>query len=214
MNKSTVKEKKRQGSAGGSQLLSDKLYEFTKPMLGWLGQRLDRRLVQTFFDLMIVILMHRHRNNGLLLSELGGELLGMHRAPAGTKRIAKMLHSQRWEWQVIEDWMWEQGDQKVEECMHPQDDTYVIWDESEIEKAESLKPERLCAVRSVKARRLKRIKKGYFNPPGGRPIFVPGFHWFQVVVTGSKGFPVWHIFTGGPPKGKQPAKCEQNKALF
>lgn len=202
MDKGIVKEKKRQGSAGGSQLLSDRLYEFTKPVLGWLGQRLDRRLVQTFFDLMVVILMHRHRNNGLLLSELGGELLGMDRAPAGTKRIAKLLHSKRWGWQVLEDWMWEQGDRKVEECMHPQDDTYVIWDESEIEKAESLKAQRLCAVRSVKARRLKRIKQGYFNPPGGRPIFVPGFHWFQVVVTGFKGVPCLAHFHWWTTKGE------------
>jgi hypothetical protein len=36
---------------------------------------------------------------------------------------------------------------------------------------------------------LKRIKPGYFNPPGGRPIFVPGFHWLQVLVLGMKGVP-------------------------
>jgi hypothetical protein len=35
--------------------------------------------------------------------------------------------------------------------------------------------------------RLKRIKPGYFNPPGGRPIFVPGFHWLQVLVCGLSG---------------------------
>ena len=63
----------------------------------------------------------------------------------------------------------------------------VIWDESVIEKPESLHLEGLCAVRSSKARRLKRIKPGYFNPPGGRPIFVPGYHWLQVLVTGMEG---------------------------
>ena len=167
--------------------------------------------MQTFLDLLIVIVMHRHRNQGLLLSELGGQLLGMDRAPAGTKRISKLLHSQRWGGQVIEAWMWEQGDQKVEECMHPQDDTYVIWDESEIEKAESLKPERLCAVRSVKARRLKRIKKGYFNPPGGRPIFVPGFHWFQVVVTGFKGVPCLAHFHWWTTRGEAASKVRDEE---
>jgi hypothetical protein len=160
---------------------------------------------------LMVIVMHRHRNHGLLLSELGGQLLGMDRAPAGTKRISKLLHSQRWGGQVIEAWMWEQGDQKVEECMHPQDDTYVIWDESEIEKAESLKPERLCAVRSVKARRLKRIKKGYFNPPGGRPIFVPGFHWFQVVVTGFKGVPCLAHFHWWTTRGEAASKVRDEE---
>jgi hypothetical protein len=38
--------------------------------------------------------------------------------------------------------------------------------------------------------RLKRIKPGYFNPPTGRPIFVPGFNWLQILVTGMRGAPV------------------------
>lgn len=44
------------------------------------------------------------------------------------------------------------------------------WDESVIEKPESLKAERLCAVRSSKACRLKRIKPGFYNLPTGRPV--------------------------------------------
>ena len=63
----------------------------------------------------------------------------------------------------------------------------MIWDESVLEKSESLKAERLCAVRSSKARRLKCIKPGFFNPPGGRPVCVPGFHWLKVLVIGHKG---------------------------
>jgi hypothetical protein len=127
----------------------------------------------------MVIIIQRHRNQGLLLSELGGQLMGMDRAPAGTKRIAKLIHSQKWLAELLEDWMWAQGDQKVEECMHTQDDTYVIWDESEIEKSESLKPEWLCAVRSVKARRLKRIKPGYFNPQGANQYLCQDFTGFR-----------------------------------
>jgi hypothetical protein len=180
MGKDNLGKRNKQGSGWASEYLSERLYEFAKSVLWQLSRSLDRRLVQTFFDLLMVILIQRHRNQGLLLSELGGQLLGMGRAPAGTKRIAQLMHSPKWLAQLLEDWMWAQGDQKVEDCLHPQDDIYAIWDESEIEKPESLKPERLCAVRSVKARRLKRIKPGYFNPPGGRPVFVPGFHWFQV----------------------------------
>jgi hypothetical protein len=189
MYKGTRKVKKQQGGRGISELLTRQVYEFTKPILQQLGQRLDRRLVQTLFDLLMVIVMHRDRHQGLLLSELGGQLMGENRGPAGTKRIANLLHSSGWEAQWLEQWMWEQGDRKVEACRDLQDDTFVIWDESEIEKPESLKADRLCAVRSTKARRLKRIKPGYYNPPGGRPVFVPGFHWFQVVVTGFKGAP-------------------------
>lgn len=189
MEEDSLKNGKRQGSARARKELTDRLYGYARPILERLSQQLDRRLVQTFLDLLLVIIIQRHRNQGLLLSELGGQLLGMDRAPAGTKRIAQMIHSRKWQAELLESWLWAQGDQKVEECMHPQDDTYVLWDESEIEKSESLKPEWLCPVRSVKARRLKRIKRGYFNPPGGRPVFVPGFHWFQVVVTGFKGMP-------------------------
>lgn len=198
MFEGTAKSADGQGAAAVSRLLSDQLYRFSQSLLRRLSGQLDRRLVQTFFDLMMVILIHRHRNQGLVLSELGGYLMGMEHAPAGTKRISNLLHSLRWTSDLLEQWLWEQGDEKVAACQHPQNDTYVIWDESEIEKSESLKPERLCAVRSVKARRLKRIKKGYFNPPGGRPVFVPGFHWFQVVVTGFKGSPClahWHWWT-------------------
>jgi len=189
MQQGNSKRSNRQGSEGASEYLASCLYQFTKSLLFRLAQQLDRRLVQTFLDLLMVIVEHRHRQQGLLLSELGGHLLGMDRAPAGTKRIFHLLHSARWAARLVEEWLWEQGDAKVEACLHPQDDTYVIWDESEIEKSESLKAERLCPVRSVKARRLKRIKPGYYNPPGGRPVFVPGFHWFQVVVTGLKGAP-------------------------
>ena len=211
MQEGTAKTGKQQGSAGASEQLTHQLYQFTRSILYRLAQGLDRRLVQTFLDLMIVILMHRHRNQGLLLSELGGYLLGMERAPAGTKRIGNLLHSARWEAEMLEQWLWEQGDEKVDTCLHPQYDTYVIWDESEIEKSESLKPEHLCAVRSVKARRLKRIKKGYFNPPGGRPIFVPGFHWFQIVVAGFKGPPCLAHFHWWTNRGEATSKKQDEE---
>lgn len=81
------------------------------------------------------------------------------------------------------------GTERVEALWEEGERPLVIWDESVLEKPESLATEGLCAVRSVKAGRLKRIKPGYYNPPGGRPIFVPGFHWLQVLVLGDKGPP-------------------------
>jgi hypothetical protein len=65
----------------------------------------------------------------------------------------------------------------------------VVWDESVVEKPESIASEGLCAVRSAKAQRLKRIKPGYYNPPTGRPVFVPGFQWLAVMVVGMAGAP-------------------------
>ncbi|NMC53478.1 MAG: transposase [Chloroflexi bacterium] len=211
MQEGTFKQGNRQGSAFVSEQLTHQLYLYTQSLLRQLAQELDRRLVKTFLDLMLIIVMHRHRNHGLELSELGGHLLGMAHAPAGTKRISNLLHSPRWSAELLEQWLWERGDEKIDQSMHPQDDTYVIWDESEIEKSESIKPERLCAVRSVKARRLKRIKKGYFNPPGGRPVFVPGFHWFQVVVTGFKGSPCLAHFHWWTSRGEAASKMRDEE---
>ena len=138
---------------------------------------------------MLAIVIHRHRNNGLLLSELGGYLLGTEHCQAGTKRISHLLHSARWDAEILEAFLWQRGTQRVEALWGQGERPLVIWDESVLEKPESLQAERLCAVRSTKAVRLKRIKPGYFNPPAGRPIFVPGFHWLQVLVAGQTGSP-------------------------
>jgi hypothetical protein len=211
MENDTLGIPRKQGSIGASKILTDRLYHFAAPILKQLMEGMDRRLVKTFFDLLAVIIILRHRNQGLLLTELGGQLLGMDQAPAGAKRISNLLHSGDWGVQLLEDWMWGQGDQKLEECLHPQDDTYAIWDESEIEKPESLKAERLCAVRSVKARRLKRIKPGYYNPPKGKPVFVPGFHWFEVVVTGFKGAPCLAHFHWWTTRGENASKMRDEE---
>ncbi|HEU4746132.1 MAG TPA: transposase [Anaerolineales bacterium] len=170
--------------------VENRCWEYLRPLLEELHKKVDRRLAKTMLDLVLVILMHRNRNNGLLLSELGDHLVGGDRGPAGVKRIASLLHSKRWRSGLIVQWLWERGNEKVKELREQNEEIYVIWDESVLEKSESLQAERLCAVRSSKAARLKRIKPGYFNPPGGRPIFVPGFNWLQLLVTGMKGTPV------------------------
>ena len=87
----------------------------------------------------------------------------------------------------------------------------MIWDESVLEKSESLQAERLCAVRSSKAARLKRIKPGYFNPPGGRPIFVPGFNWLQLLVTGMKGTPVLAHLCWWTTRGKKASTKREDR---
>ena len=162
-------------------------YEFLFGLLAALDSCLDRRLVETFLGLVLVVIMHRHRNHGLLLSELGGYLKPAHQAPAGTKRISRLLHSPRWSAEMIETYLWTQAEVQVESLVAAGKQVLVVWDESVIEKPESLHLEGLCAVRSSKAKRLKRIKPGFFNPPGGRPICVPGYHWLQVLVMGMEG---------------------------
>jgi hypothetical protein len=199
MNKDTSdREKAQEGRE-----LENRCWEYLKPLLEELHTKVDRRLVKTMLDLVLVILMHRHRNNGLLLSELGDHLLGGERGPAGVKRIASLLHSHRWRSSLIVKYLWGRGNERVQELKKQNEEIYVIWDESVLEKSESLQAERLCAVRSIKAARLKRIKPGYFNPPGGRPIFVPGFNWLQLLVTGMKGMPVLAHLCWWTTRGKQ-----------
>lgn len=186
MLKDKRKVRERQGK---SAWIEGELFAYLQPLLKRLDQQIDRRLVETFFGLTIAILKHRHRNNGLLLSELGGYLLGPERCRAGTKRISNLICSEKWGPEEIGGFQWEEGTQRVEQLQAQGEYPLVIWDESVIEKPESIQAEGLCPVRSTKAVRLKRIKPGYFNPPGGRPIFVPGFHWLQILVIGRKGPP-------------------------
>jgi len=64
----------------------------------------------------------------------------------------------------------------------------ILWDESVVEKPESLKSEGLSPVRSSHAKRLTHIKPGYYRPPGA-PIFVPGINWIAALLIGRSGPP-------------------------
>lgn len=172
-----------------SQTVSSRLVEFVSPLLEQLDARLDKRLVRTFLGLLQVVLELRHNRYGLLLSELGGYLLGVGQAPAGTKRISNLLRSKRWGHEVIDQYLWGQADQRVQALCAAGAKALVVWDESVVEKPESIALEGLCAVRSVKAHRLSRIKKGFYNPPTGKPVFVPGYNWLMVMVVGLAGLP-------------------------
>jgi hypothetical protein len=211
MNKGTSKAKKRQES----RELENRCWEYLKPFLEDLHRKVERRLVKTLLDLVLVILMHRHRNNGLLLSELGDHLLGGERGPAGVKRLASLLHSLKWKSGLILKYLWQRANEKVKELREQNEAVYGIWDESVLEKSESLQAEGLCAVRSTKAARLKRIKPGYFNPPTGRPSFVPGFNWLQILVTGLKGAPVLAHLCWWTTRGEHASKrrIEEGKIL-
>jgi len=173
-----------------SQLYGAKLQAFVEPLLVRLDGYLDKRLVRTFVKTLGAIISFRHSVYGLLLSELGGYILSAEHAPAGTKRLSNLLRSNKWTARLIEDFLWEKASEQVEQAEGQQEDVYVGWNESVVEKAESIALEGLCAVRSAAAVRLKRIKPGFFNPPGGRPIFVPGMQWIAVMVMVSNLPPV------------------------
>ncbi len=64
-----------------------------------------------------------------------------------------------------------------------------IWDGSRIEKPASEKTEGMCAVLSSKAKRLKKNRKGVWNPPGGKPVTVLGLEWSGLLIAGMQGVP-------------------------
>lgn len=172
------------------QGLGAALTAYVNPLLERLDKLLDKRLVRTLLGLLQVMLMHRHRENGLLLSELGGYLAGDAHAPAGTKRISNLLRSRKWNHTLIEEELWRQADAKVAALEEAGERPLLLWDESQVEKAESTASPDLCGVRSSKAARKLRIKPGYPYPPTFRPVFVPGLPMAALVVAGMHGPPL------------------------
>lgn len=174
----------KQASPAVSRQLGEQLVAFVAPLLRELDTLIDKRLVRTLLATLGVIIQFRNRPHGLLLSELGAYLMPPDQAPAGTKRLSNLLRCKRWEHTLIERFLWDRAKGQVEALEQQGEEVLALWDESVVEKSESIKIEGLCAVRSSKAARLKRIKPGFFNPPGGRPIFVPGMQWLSVLLIG------------------------------
>lgn len=183
-------ESRERQSLDLSTELRNQLSSYVTPLVQQLYLQMDRRLVSTFVSLLEAIIRQRHNTHGLVLTELGGELLSEDRAPAGTKRIGKLLKSEGWEASQVDDFITEQGQQAYADQLEKSGSALVIWDESVVEKPESIKSEGLCAVRSSKAKRLVRIRRGYYNLPTKKPVHVPGFHWIGLLIAGlNKG--VW-----------------------
>src|SRR5437867_7860190 len=192
-----------QGSARVAHALYRQLVQFLTPLLQTLDRRLDVRLVRTFLATLVAIVQWRNRPHGLLLSELGAYLLTPAQAPAGTKRLSNLLRAPKWTADLIADWLWQQADARVQTLLASGEEPLLVWDGSVLEKPESIKSEGLCAVRSSKARRLKRIRPGFFNPPGGRPICVPGVHWLGLLVLGRTAAPVVAAMRWWTSRGKR-----------
>lgn len=172
-----------------SRALIEQLETFLAPLLSWLDAYVDRRLVRTFLLSIAAILTFRNSKQGLCLSELGAYLLSAAHAPAGTKRLSRLLHCQKWEKGLIERFLWMRADKKREQLEQEGEEVLCIWDGSVIEKPESERTAGLCAVRSSKARRLRKQRKGNWNPPGGKAITVLGMEWLALLVVGMQGVP-------------------------
>jgi hypothetical protein len=166
-----------------------RLTQFVRPVMTKLAHKIDIRLVQTACDLVQVILTHRHRAVGLLLSELGGYLLGPAHAPAGTKRISTLIHAKNWSADDINAALWKEATARVQTLNEEGNTVLAVWDGSVWEKPESQASQDWCPVRSAKARRLARRRKGISLPLKGPPILVPGLHRDGIAVLGMDGAP-------------------------
>ena len=198
------------------QELTNLLQSFISPLEVWLDRQIDRRLVRTLFLALVAIVRLRHSRSGLLLSELGAHILSPAQAPAGTKRLSNLLRSPKWSHTLLERFLWLRADQMLTQQEERGGLTLAIWDESVLEKPESIALEGLCPVRSSKAARLKRIKPGYYNPPGGPPVFVPGLQWLTVMLAGMQGasLPGRHALVDQPgPAGQPPAGTDRIPAV-
>lgn len=116
---------------------------------------------------------------------IGGYLAGAKHAPAGTKRISNLLRSPRWRHELSR-FLLSRADERLQELEAQEEVALVLWDDSELEKPESEKLEGLGIVCSGKAKRLKKYRKGCYNPPG-KTVIVPGIHWSGCVLTGMQG---------------------------
>lgn len=186
-----------------AHILHQRLQDFLAPLLVDLDALLDRRLVQTFAATIQVLLQNRYRSSGLLLSELGALLASPEHAPAGTKRLSNLLRSPKWSAQVLADFLWRRAEGVLSDLVCRGREVLILWDESVWEKPESIALEGLGSVRSTTAQRLKRIRKGYYNPPSGPPVIVPGMHWLGLLLIGRSGPPTLAAMRWWSNRGEQ-----------
>jgi len=93
-----------------------------------------------------------------------------------------LLRSKKWEASDIADGLLEKSKTRYEQIRQASKLPLLIWDESSIEKPESIAVEGLCSVASSKGKRLTRINPGFYKPPTDQ-ICVPGFHWTAAILT-------------------------------
>lgn len=195
-DKATRPIKQRAGS-----FLLHQVARYTQSIRSDLEARIDSRLVRTFFDVFVTILLFRNRRMGLLLSGLGGYICGPSKAPAGTKRLSNLLRSPKWSAQLIEDHFFAQTLRRIEELVAKCKRPLLLWDDSRIEKHESWTSEGLCSVWSSKAKRLTRVRPGFYTPPTTR-ICVPGFQWTGTFISHLGGTPSVCQMTWWTTRGK------------
>lgn len=170
--------------AGLSREVAEKLATYLGPLLALLDSQMDARLVRTFAATIVNIVRHRNRALSLLLTELGELLTDGAHAPAGVKRLWRLLRSCRWTAAIIDGWVLSDAEEAVDRLVAEEGAAFLVLDGSGIEKPTACKLEGLTKVRSSTAALLQRASGGF---PAKVPVMVPGFGWVAAVVTGMCG---------------------------
>ena len=145
-----------------SQFWAEQLAKYLKPYQERLDAYLDRRVVGNLMATVGAIVQSRCE---LTTSELGCAICGAAHAEAGTQRLQYALHHPGWEAEVIDEVLWQEAEQRRQQIEQQGETPLCIWDSSVVEKPESEQLEGLGTVRSSKARRLGRSRKGLYNQP-------------------------------------------------
>ena len=211
-SKYVIVRTKRQEVQAKSEQVTSLLEQYLDPLVEKLDAYLDKRLVQTFLQGIRTIIEARNQTPGLVISELGALLLSGREATAGEKRIHRLLTSEKWSEELIKVFQWNDAQNRYEELRREGEQVFVIWDGSVIEKPESQKAEDLCAVKSSKAARRKKARKGAWNQPGGKPIVVLGYEWTACVVVGKKGKPALALMDFWSRKGPEATTARTQEA--
>lgn len=185
------------------------LKSFLAPLLGQLATRMDVRLVQTAALVVEALVRLRQRPQALWLTEIGTLLLGAAHAPAGVKRVARLLARATWDAADMEQWLLAQADHVVEQAP---DGALVAFDQSVLEKPESQAALGLCPVRSSKARRLARPRPGFGAGSPRPPITVPGVHWLAATVMGWSGPAYLAVCRWWSPRPSSPQPQRQRES--
>lgn len=165
-----------------SSLILHRSYNYLSALLVKLDEQLDCRLVRTFYNVFIAIMISRDRSNALLLTELGAIILGPKQSKAGVKRVSNLFRREKWDYTIIETYLEDAFEARLKGEKEQGKRWLMMWDDSVLEKPESWWSEGLSAVHSKKAQRLTRIKRGFYEKHKGR-ICVPGFEWSGAILT-------------------------------
>jgi len=156
----------------GQQELLQRLEEVLGPLPERLDAYVDKRLVTTFIELMTAIITCANPKSGLHLSRIRSINQKWSTNTSRNQEDRTLASFGQMECRSHEGSFVGESDKKGERLKSEGKQVLCIHDGSRLEKPESEQTEGLCAVLSSKAKRLRKIRAGVWNPPTGKPITV------------------------------------------